>query len=133
MWVPILSWLWGCDLTLIGFLTSLVLIAMGYHPYRYRKYFWCFEIGERWGGISLGPFIFVQKNADYDLKDHEIGHSIQNCIYGNFTMLIVHIPSIIRYWYYELYYRKHGVYPGNYYSIWFERQASEFGAKKFDF
>jgi hypothetical protein len=59
MWVPVLSWLWGCNLTLIGFLTSLVLIAMGYHPYRYRKYFWCFEIGERWGGISLGPFIFV--------------------------------------------------------------------------
>ena len=45
-------------------------------------------------------------------------------------MFIVHIPSIIRYWYYELYYRKHGIYPGNYYDIWFERQASEFGAKE---
>ena len=129
----LLSWTWGLPLTLIGYIVSLILTALGYHSYRYRKNFWCFELGERWGGLNLGPFLLVQKNADYDLKNHEVGHAIQNCLFGPFTIILVHIPSVIRYWYYELYYKKYNKYPGNYYSIWFERQATEFGAKKIDF
>ena len=73
-----LSWTWGLPLTLIGYIVSLILTALGYHPYRYRKNFWCFELGERWGGLNLGPFLLVQKNADYDLKNHEVGHAIQD-------------------------------------------------------
>ena len=59
---------------------------------------------------------------------HEYGHSIQNCFYGPLMPFIVMIPSIIRFWYIEIfYYRKKKKYGKAYDSIWFEKQATNLG------
>lgn len=54
-------------------------------------------------GFEMGCFWFVAYNCDeYDNKQstfmgHEAGHGIQNIIFGPFQLVLVQIPSMIRY------------------------------------
>ena len=127
----ILSWTWGLPMNLIGHITALVLMLMKCKPQKWGgcKYF---VIGKNWGGISLGSIVIVADNPSEYILNHEFGHSIQNCYFGFLFPFVVGIPSMIRYWY-----RNAIVNFGfktytdlvDYYSIWFEKQASELGAK----
>lgn len=126
-----LSFTWGLPLTLIGCLVAGILWCFGYRPKKY-VYGYCIEIGRNWGGLELGVFFLTDKNSSMIIKDHELGHGIQNCIYGIFMIPLVCIPSAVRYWYREIIWRinrnKYWQLP-DYYSIWFEKQASEWGRK----
>lgn len=132
-----LSFTWGLPLTLIGLVVFRVLYLLGFEAKRYG-WAWYFEIGHDWGGVSFGPVFIVEKvdeqryisNASYRysydyLRSHEFGHGIQNCFLGPFEVVSVFIPSVLRYWYSR--YLDYTHQPFDYYSIWFEKQASDLG------
>lgn len=93
----ILSVTWGCIMTTIGALVSLILLILGYKPKKWN-YCYYFEVGENWGGIELGMFFVTDRSSSIRIKNHEHGHGIQNCYLGVFMPFIVCIPSAIRYW-----------------------------------
>lgn len=126
-WFYFLSFTWGLPMTLIGCIAAGILCLLGYRPQKWN-YCWYFEIGEHWGGASLGIFFIVDKNTNTYLLNHEHGHSIQNCCYGLLMPFIVSIPSCVRYWYRTFKYLRKGITPPtDYYDIWFEGQASDWG------
>ena len=116
-------------MTLIGCIVALVLVIAGYKPKRFG-WCWYFEVGENWGGLELGAFFLVCKNAGIHVKYHEHGHAIQNCWFGFLMPFIVCIPSAARYWYREYLHSMKGVKYSDmplYDSIWFEGQATRIG------
>lgn len=123
-----LSLTWGIITTLAGFFTALVMLATGHKPRRWG-YAWYFEVGKNWGGASLGPvFIKDRTNDSAHLKNHEFGHSIQNCYFGPLMPFIVGLPSSTRYRlrrFKEKVLKKSPKTP--YDSVWFESQASRLG------
>ena len=122
----ILSWTWGIIMTLIGNVIALIMILAGYKPIK-NIYGWYFEVGNNWGGVDLGYISIIQKNSSQYLKNHEFGHAVQNCIFGPFFPFIVAIPSAIRYWYRTIRENMGKNNVTDYYDIWFEKQASDYG------
>lgn len=125
-----LSFTWGLPLTLVGAVVALFLLAKRYKPKRFG-WVWCFEIGERWGGLNLGLVILCQRDAPDSLKTHEFGHAIQNCIWGVLMPFVVVIPSVVRYWLRE-WKAAHGANLPPYYAVWFEDQATRWGIKYYN-
>ena len=117
------SFTWGIIMTLIGCVVAVILIIAGHRPKKYG-YCWCFEVGNGWGGVSLGPFFIVKKNASEHTKSHEHGHSIQSCYLGPLMPFVVSMPSAIRYWYRNLRRKINKPCKTGYYDIWFEKDAS---------
>lgn len=130
----LIQFTWGLDMNILG--------AIGYIFCKYifgwqtQKYYKNIIISPKDkkinSGLSLGIFLFMDKDADEALKQHEYGHSIQNLIFGEFFLLLIGIPSLIRCWYYNLVINKLKLYTKekyNYYSIWFERDASALGRR----
>ena len=76
----------------------------------------------------MGNFVFMSYDAAASTSTlaHEIGHSIQNSIWGPLFLPVIGIPSAIRYWY-----RKTPLYKKktDYDAIWFEGQATAWGSK----
>lgn len=124
-----LNFTWGLPMNIIGGLVAATLLLANGHPTRHKNDVH-FELGKNWGGVSLGIFFLTQTGSSEHLRDHEYGHSIQNAIYGPFMIVLVAIPSFIRYWYRELFFYRRGKEPKtSYESIWFERQATNFGRR----
>lgn len=88
---------WGCLLTIPGAIVTLVLICAGKKPERFGPMVYT-RVGECWGGLNLGGFIFVDKGSTIGTLHHEAGHAIQNLIFGPFTPFLVTLPSALRYW-----------------------------------
>ena len=124
--VWLLSLTWGVIMTVIGAITAIFLMFRGYIPTRFGPS-WVFVIGKNWGGISLGPVVLVSAAASVATIYHEVGHTIQNALYGIAFPFIVAIPSVIRYWYRE--WKKPST---PYDAIWFEGQATAWGIKYMD-
>lgn len=126
IWFWILSLTWGFTMTLIGAVAFGVACLTKRRIYRHQ-YGYVIEIGEGWGGLSMGPFIFVSKNSSERLLNHEFGHSLQNCYLGPY-MLIISLASAARYWYREYLTRKNpDVELPLYDDIWFEGTATYLG------
>lgn len=128
----LLSWTWGLPLSICGGIVALVLLATKHKP---KKFGYCyyFEVGKtNWGGLELGMFFLCSKNASEHTKNHEHGHAINNTWFGPFMPLLVSIPSAIRYHYRNI--RRQIGKPciTNYDDIWFEKLASDTGAKFMD-
>lgn len=127
----LLSFTWGLPLTLIGCIVAIVLLIAGYKPQKWG-YCYYFEIGEKWGGLEFGLFFLVNKNPTNHIKSHELGHGLQNCMFGILMPFLVCIPSAIRYWYREYLVRsnkkRYSELP-DYDSVWFESQASTLGTE----
>ena len=119
-----LSFTWGLPMNLIGAVVALVLICRGHTP---KKYGWnCyFELDVNFG-LDLGIFFIAPKNASTHLKNHELGHSIQNVHLGVLTIGVVSIPSALRYWIREFLQHKGKELP-DYDAIWFEGSATTSG------
>ena len=118
---------WGILINMIGAIVACVLIGKGHKPRRFG-YGVYFEVGRNWGGLNLGGFFFVQKDASQALKRHEYGHSFQNMMLGLLTPFLVHIPSAIRY-HYRNYKRKKGAVLAPYDQFWCEGWATQLGEK----
>lgn len=93
----ILNCTWGCIMTLIGSIVALALLCVGKKPQRHAGSIY-FNVGKSWGGVELGCFFLTDSNNSTHTKNHEFGHSLQNCLWGPLFPAIVCIPSAIRYW-----------------------------------
>lgn len=123
-----LSFTWGILMTLAGCLVATVFIAAGYRPKKWG-YCWHFELGSNWGGLSLGPVFLASRNPSKHTKNHEHGHSLQNCRYGPY-MVIISLMSACRYWYREFKYTRNGLTPPTKYDdAWYEGEASKLGTE----
>ena len=54
---------------------------------------------KNFGGVSLGMFIFINKNTTgdklHDMKIHEYGHTVQSLILGPVWLLVIALPTFI--------------------------------------
>ena len=120
------SFTWGLPVNIAGTFVAAGLLAAGHKPERFGN---CinFTVGKNWGGGSMGIFMFTCKNASRRLKEHEHGHSIQNCFYGPF-MPLINLRSSSRYLYRTCVQR---LIPDKtlppYDSVWFEGEATNLG------
>jgi hypothetical protein len=94
----ILSWTWGGILTTIGGLITLCLWIIGCPVHRHGGAIYV-EVGDKWGGLEFGMFFLCNKNPTEHIKNHEFGHSLQNCLCGPLYIFVIWIPSMIRYHY----------------------------------
>lgn len=96
----LLYWLvqctWGGLQTLIGFVLFL-RYAKCKHEF-YHGAVLTYHNG-KWGGVSLGSFIFVANDRPdvwtKDARVHEYGHTIQSLVTGPLYMLVIAFPSMI--------------------------------------
>lgn len=136
LWFWILSATWGILLTLSGFIVSIpffvyMTIINDCSFFNQRGHCVYFTIGKNWGGFSLGPFCFVCENASINTLSHEHGHSLQNCLYGPFSV-IFSICSMIRYHYRNFREKINKPCTTKYDDFWFEGQASSWGNEFFN-
>lgn len=124
----ILSLTWGLPLTLIGAIVAVCLMATGHKPKRWGGCIY-FNVGKNWGGLELGLFFLTDSRDSERTKNHEFGHSIQNCKYGVLMPFIVCIPSATRYWCREWMQRKGTPCKTDYDAVWFEGEATDLGYK----
>ena len=120
------SFTWGLPVNLGGAVIAAGLLMTGHKPEKYGK---CinFTEGKNWGGGSMGIFMITCRNAPQRLKEHEHGHSIQNCFYGP-LMPLVNLQSTSRFLYrtgVQKLQPKKKLPP--YDSVWFEGEATELG------
>lgn len=121
----ILQFTWGLIPNIVGLLSTLILMIFKKKPKKfYRSHY--VKVGKLWGGMSLGISTFVDNYPSKHTLYHEYGHSFQNAILGPFWIFLVAIPSFIRYWIFEIRYKKGKSNPP-YDSIWFEHNATEIG------
>ena len=125
----ILSFTWGILYTLTGLLAALVLLLTGHKPHRWG-WVWYFELGRSWGGMEWGIIFIKDKTSGDHLKDHEFGHAIQNCFFGPFMVILVSLPSTIRYWTRRLRAKRGKMSRTPYEAVWFEAQATRLGTQK---
>lgn len=131
----ILSFTWGFITSFIGLLILLPLVLTKRVHKTHGRLYGVFPeaFGKGWG-FEMGCFFFVAQDCEKDLKlhSHEMGHGLQNILFGPFMIFLVTIPSVIRFWYREFkYYRKGKLPKTPYDDIWFEGQATALGAKYF--
>jgi len=110
-------------MNIIGGIGAVIVRLLGYKPVWHGKAM-LFRLGKNWGGVCLGMFIFVSETMHPIRFGHEYGHSIQNAVYGFLFPFIVAIPSVVRCAYWNIMDKD-----GNYDSVWFEKQATEWGDK----
>lgn len=116
-----LSFTWGLPMSLIGLIVCTALMCVGFKPKRYG-YCFCIEIGRNWGGLELGWLFLCGNGSSEATKNHELGHAYQNAFVLGLAMPIFSIISATRYW------LKNFGFKIDYYSWWFEKQASEIGS-----
>lgn len=122
----LLSLTWGLPITVIGAAAAIILLICGKKPvvYGWNLYF---PLEINWG-LSLGLVCIVPKQNIGTTWKHEHGHSFQNACLGPWMLLVVAIPSMIRFWYREIMAKRHKELPP-YDAIWFERQATQTGVQ----
>ena len=123
----VLNFTWGLLLNLGGLLAALVMLVSGHKPHRWGPCFY-FEAGENWGGCEWGIFFITNKNPSIRIRNHEMGHAMQNCYLGPIMPFLICFPSTIRYWTRRV---EEDVMKKelktSYDSIWFEGQATRLG------
>lgn len=128
MWLWwILNFTWGIVYTIIAaFIALFILIFKKPVISKFHEAI-CFIFGNNWGGLEGVFFIFVaDKMGDswtLHTKQHELGHSFQNAIFGPLNLFLTLIPSAIRYWYIKLTKNNTIIYD----AIWFEKSATDAG------
>lgn len=133
MWIYyLLNYTWGIIMTFIGW-AALLFCRMFLDKRIGRHGPACYvTIGDNWGGLELGKCFLVADNMGErwteHTKNHEMGHSFQNAIYGPFAIFIVAIPSACRYWHQRIMRRRGKSFPSDWYdSAWFEGSATDMG------
>ena len=111
----------GWALSAVGSVVYFVLKLIGYTP-RYYCGIPYFEVGKGWGGVEMGWFFIVCKDWDTHLKNHEVGHLVQNAEVGGLSMLWWSLCSCARYWWREIFGAK-----TDYDAWWFEGNATALG------
>ena len=108
--------LWCAPQHLVGFIFKVVTKAKKDER---GLYIWNLNYG-----LSLGDYIFVNKNASEDTIKHELGHAKQSKLLGPLYLFVVSIPSAIWCHFFENYRRRNNI---SYYDFYCERWAERLG------
>lgn len=130
----LIQFTWGILMNVIGILVTLFMLITVHKIHRIGPNFYTVCKKAEGFGFELGFFFVVGADCEEDeyIITHECGHGIQNMLFGPLFILLIWIPSMIRYWYRELKYYKKGLEPKtDYDSIWFEKTASNWGWKHY--
>lgn len=84
-----------------------------------RLIFYCFRA---YGGISLGRYLFVHREAPAELVRHELGHCRQSLLLGPAYLLVIGLPSLVWAALYPLFRRRRP--PLDYFAFYTERWAN---------
>ena len=122
----LLSLTWGLPLTLAGSLVALVCLLTGHRARRWGPCVY-FEFPGSWGGCEFGLFFLTDGTRDDRLRSHELGHGLQNCLFGPLMPFLVTLPSACRYWNRRGKLRRGVRLRVPYDGIWFESQATRLG------
>ena len=79
-------YIWQLPQNLLGILVKIFTKAK---PIEY-VYYWKYN-----SGLSLGKYIFINKNASFNTIFHEEGHQKQSLYLGWLYLIIIGLPSII--------------------------------------
>lgn len=125
----IVSFTWGLLASLIGIIIMIPFLFTGKVRVFCNRLYGVFPkcFGSGWG-FEMGCFFFTSNDTEHcwSLLRHEMGHGIQNTLFGPFNLFIITIPSIIRFWIYVIKDKK-GKKLKPYDSIWFEGSATKIG------
>ncbi len=99
----VLFYLWqftfGIVQNLIGLAMFVLYKAKGCKSELYHNALITYIDKKNFGGVSLGMFIFINKNrvggARHDTKIHEYGHTVQTMLLGPLWLFVIAIPSTI--------------------------------------
>lgn len=129
-----LNYTWGIIMSLVGW------IALGFCKMILKKKIskhgpsHYVIVGSNWGGLELGQNFLIADGMGKDWtehsKNHELGHTFQNAIYGPLFVFLVAIPSAVRYWHQRIGRKKGKAFPSDWYdSAWFEGSATHIGTE----
>lgn len=128
----LLSFTWGFITSFIGLLLLIpFVLTKRVEKYKNRLYGVFPKIfGSGWG-FEMGCFFFTSYDCvdDIQLKLHEMGHGLQNIILGPLMILMVSIPSFIRFWYRKYLMKHHKPIKTAYDDFWVEGWATKWGNK----
>ena len=84
---------------LIGLGMFLIYKSRGSESEMYHNAVVTYIEKKNFGGVSLGIFIFINKNITgdkrHDYRIHEYGHTVQSLILGPAWLFIIALPSVI--------------------------------------
>lgn len=129
----ILQYTWGIIGTLAGWIGVLFLWCLPKkivtEKGRFGLSFYAM-FGNNWGGLELGHNFFIAdkmgESWTFHTKQHEMGHSFQNALYGPFVIFLVWLPSAFRYWQQRIRSKK-GLINKPYDAFWGEQSATDNG------
>lgn len=127
----IIQWTWGIVMNIFGALCIFFAWITGEKIYRCGPFVYAYSRVCKNCAFEAGMFFILGYGCESS-GPHEIGHSLQNLVFGPFMPFIVSIPSAIRFWYRE--YKKskgEGSSLPPYDSIWIEGTATKYGTKYF--
>ncbi len=98
-----LFYLWQFTFGIIQNIIGLLMLAVcklnGAESEWYHNALITYIDKKNFGGVSLGMFIFINKNRTgdkrHDMKIHEYGHTVQTMILGPLWLFVIAIPSTI--------------------------------------
>ncbi|MBP3729680.1 MAG: hypothetical protein J6H18_05400 [Lachnospiraceae bacterium] len=122
----LLSFTWGLPMNIGGLLITCAMLLTGHRPHRWGPCLY-FKAGKNWGGASWGIFFLTDREDSEHIKNHEMGHSFQNCYLGFLMPLVVGLPSMSRYWVRRARFRFGRPSKKSYDDIWFEGSATRLG------
>ena len=89
---------WSLPLTIFSLVASIFLLMFGAKPVRFGPAV-AYKIGESWGGFELGGCFFtIDSHMYYSTKCHEVGHLLQQAMFGPLSPFMFTFPSAARYW-----------------------------------
>ena len=128
----LLNLTWGLPLNIGGFFVALGLLLTGHKPHRWGPCIY-FEVGKNWGGCEWGMVFVTDKTSGERIRNHEMGHALQNCYFGPLMPFLICLPSTLRYWFRRIREELLKIPPKKSYdSIWFEGQATRLGYAYWD-
>ena len=124
----------GLPFTVVGLLVWLFISL--FYKKNYSVIFVEGRIGiilwdTRFGGVSLGIVYLVDGNNSNEIHCHELGHTVQFKWLGVLFLVVIAIPSIIRYNVRRLIFVQKHFKLRAYDAVWFEGQASSIGMNTF--
>ena len=127
-----LHWTWGLTQTLLGLFVFIATSWWCKHYWNHGNVFTVIKLKKPWGGFSLGFFTFGDyahedkdgKLIESELSEHEYGHTLQSILLGPVDLFVIEIPSMMWYWFFDGYRKKHSV---SYYDLYCERWADKWG------
>lgn len=99
----ILFYFWQFTFALIqniaGFVMFVIYKAKGSESEVFHNAVITYIEKKNFGGVSLGMFIFINKNVKgerlHDMQIHEYGHTVQSLILGPVWLFVIALPSFI--------------------------------------